>query len=93
MYNAIYNRFLDQSIQVRESTVDLIGKYIILRPEYISQYYSIIEDRILDTGLSVRKRVVKILHEICSKLPKSDITAKICVQLVSRINDEESIRV
>lgn len=40
------NRFLDQSIAVREAAVDLIGKYVLSKPELIDQYYNMIVDRI-----------------------------------------------
>lgn len=46
-----------------------------------------------DTGLSVRKRVIKILRDLCLQDPRQPLTAEICCKLVSRIGDEESIRV
>lgn len=91
--NAVKSRFQDQSISVREAAVDLVGKYASSKIEFIEKYYSIIVERILDKGVSVRKRVVRILRDICVKQPNHSLVPKICVQLVTRINDEESIRV
>ena len=90
--NAVHKRFLDQSIAVRDAAVELIGKYILERPEFIPQYFSMIMDRSLDRGISVRKRVIKILGDICLADPAGQFTSQICIKLASRINDEESIR-
>lgn len=92
MRNAVQCRFLDTSISVREATVELVGKYVIDRPEFVSQYYSMIAERIADTGVSVRKRVVKILRDICLMQPNHPLTSQICIELVSAINDEDSIK-
>ena len=55
-------------------------------------FYRIITDRILDTGVSVRKRVIKILKEICLEFPTYDKIPEISVKMIRRINDEEGIR-
>ena len=53
-----------------------------------------IVDRIADTGTSVRKSVIKILMNICLKSENKEdpLINEICCQLVTRINDEESIK-
>lgn len=52
-----------------------------------------ISERILDVGLSVRKRVISISNKICTQQPNHPIVTKILLALISRINDEEqSIR-
>merc|ERR1712130_612124 len=48
---------------VREAAVDLVGKFILHRAELIDKYYEMLLLRILDTGVSVRKRVIKILKD------------------------------
>lgn len=64
-----------------------------LRPEFAEQYYDMISERILDVGLSVRKRVITISNKICTQQPNHPIVTKILLALISRINDEEqSIR-
>ncbi|KYQ93352.1 nipped-B protein [Tieghemostelium lacteum] len=92
VHNAIKNRFVDESISVREHTVDLIGKYILIKPELTFKYIDLICDRISDKGISVRKRVVKTLNEICTSQPNHPKLPEICRILVSRINDDDSIR-
>ena len=56
----------DSSIAVRESVLDLLGEYLRLKPELITQYYATIASRLSDPGVSVRKRVIKILREVCT---------------------------
>lgn len=62
MQLGVHHSFLDQSTSVREAAVDLVGKFILLRPELIDKYYQMLSVRILDTGVSVRKRVIKVYH-------------------------------
>ena len=45
--------------------LDLLGAYLVQRPEYVQKYYAIIASRLTDPGVSVRKRVIKILKHIC----------------------------
>lgn len=47
MQIGVSQRFLDQSISVREAAVDLIGKYVLTSPELINQYYQLLSERIL----------------------------------------------
>lgn len=46
-----------------------------------------------DTGISVRKRVIKIFRDIC--LEHTDFTKipEMCVKMIRRVNDEEGIKV
>lgn len=45
-----------------------------------------------DTGVSVRKRVIKILRDICIEYPDFERIPEICVKMIRRVNDEESIQ-
>ncbi|KAI8434987.1 hypothetical protein MSG28_003433 [Choristoneura fumiferana] len=45
-----------------------------------------------DTGVSVRKRVIKILKDICTECPEFPKIPEICVKMIRRVNDEEGIR-
>ena len=65
MQQGVQARFLDQANSVREAAVDLIGRFIMIRPSLTEKYYPMIMERILDTGVSVRKRVIKILRYCC----------------------------
>jgi cohesin loading factor subunit SCC2 len=44
---AVKGRFWDNAISVRSAAVDLVGKYVLERPEFASQYYPMIAERIL----------------------------------------------
>ena len=41
----------------------------------------------------MRKRVIKILKDICVNQPEFDKITEICVKMIRRINDEEGIKV
>ncbi|GAM28463.1 hypothetical protein SAMD00019534_116390 [Acytostelium subglobosum LB1] len=92
VHASIKNRFSDDAISVREHTVDLIGKYILLKPELTWGYIDLIAERIADKGISVRKRVVKTLHDVCLAHIQHPKIPYICKILVGRISDEESIK-
>lgn len=46
-----------------------------------------------DTGISVRKRVIKILRDICLEQPTFSKITEMCVRMIRRVNDEEGIKV
>uniref|UniRef100_A0A336LQA0 Nipped-B protein n=1 Tax=Culicoides sonorensis TaxID=179676 RepID=A0A336LQA0_CULSO len=92
MQIGVAQKLLDTAISVREAAVDLIGKYILSDVELVDQYYDMLSKRILDTGVSVRKRVIKILRDICAEFPAHDKIPDICVKMIRRVNDEEGIQ-
>ena len=92
MQRGVNFSFLDQATMVREAAVDLIGKFVMHKKELIDKYYQMLLNRILDTGVSVRKRVIKILKDICLEYPDYEKIPEICVKMIRRINDEEGIR-
>jgi hypothetical protein len=47
MQRGVHGRLLDQSTSVREAAVELVGKFILIRPELTSNYYDMLSDRIL----------------------------------------------
>ncbi|XP_046988628.1 nipped-B-like protein A [Schistocerca americana] len=77
------------STLVREKTIDLIGKFILTQPDNFERYYDCIMHFIQDSGLSVRKRVIKIMEEICEKISDHHKIPKICAKVMERIYDEE----
>ncbi|KIY69312.1 hypothetical protein CYLTODRAFT_436196 [Cylindrobasidium torrendii FP15055 ss-10] len=90
---AIDSHLLDNSPAVRDAAIELIGKYMVESPEVAEIYYKPIADRIIDTGLSVRKRVIKLLKEFYAVTQDTKRQADICCRLVVRIFDEdESVR-
>lgn len=46
-----------------------------------------------DSGVSVRKRVIKILKDICVMQPEFPKINDICVRIIRRVSDEEAIKV
>ena len=89
---AVSNLCLDASASVREAAVDLIGKCILSKHDLITCYYETLSNRILDTAVSVRKRVIKILKDLCYDYPEYDCIPEICLKMMQRVNDEEVIR-
>ena len=57
MKQAVGERRLDQAVSVRQAVMDLVGKYILYKPEFAPQYYPLIVDRIA-VGGSFPKRFV-----------------------------------
>lgn len=47
MQRGVHGRFLDHSTSVREAAVELVGKFILIRPELTEQYYEMLSERIL----------------------------------------------
>ncbi|KAJ7211043.1 hypothetical protein B0H12DRAFT_389308 [Mycena haematopus] len=86
---AIESHLLDNSPAVRDAAVELIGKYMIESPEVAGDYYSKIADRMADTGLSVRKRVIKLLKAFYAVIDDNTRKVDICMRLVMRMVDED----
>ncbi|KAL5519986.1 hypothetical protein ACEPAG_1646 [Sanghuangporus baumii] len=87
--HAIESHLLDSSPQVRDAAVELIGKYIVDSPVVAGDYYQKIAERIADTGLSVRKRVIKLLKSFYGVTNSLDRKIDTCSKLVLRMLDED----
>jgi cohesin loading factor subunit SCC2 len=92
VYACVEANFLHPTISVREASVDLIGKFISHKPELTNHYYKLLSDRILDVGVSVRKRVIKIFRDICLNQPEFEALSEVCVKILRRIVDEDNIK-
>uniref|UniRef100_A0A3B4FIE2 Nipped-B protein n=1 Tax=Pundamilia nyererei TaxID=303518 RepID=A0A3B4FIE2_9CICH len=92
MQRGVHCRLMDNSTSVREAAVELLGRFVLSRPELIEQYYDMLIERILDTGISVRKRVIKIMRDICLEQPDFHKITEMCVKMIRRVNDEEGIK-
>ncbi|XP_061784887.1 nipped-B-like protein A isoform X1 [Nerophis lumbriciformis] len=92
MQRGVHGRLMDNSTSVREAAVELLGKFVLSRPQLTEQYYDMLIERILDTGISVRKRVIKILRDICLGQPTFSKITEMCVRMIRRVNDEEGIK-
>ncbi|MGH0126190.1 UNVERIFIED_CONTAM: hypothetical protein FKN15_005586 [Acipenser sinensis] len=93
MQRGVHGRLMDNSTSVREAAVELLGRFVLSRPQLTEQYYDMLIERILDTGISVRKRVIKILRDICLEQPTFSKVTEMCVKMIRRVNDEEGIKV
>lgn len=82
-------RISDSSPQVRDVAIDLLGKHISANPHSGVQYYPELQARILDTGLSVRKRVLRLCKELYMKHADPPLRIDIARQFLGRIHDEE----
>ncbi|XP_017585722.1 PREDICTED: nipped-B-like protein isoform X3 [Corvus brachyrhynchos] len=92
MQRGVHGRLMDNSTSVREAAVELLGRFVLCRPQLAEQYYDMLIERILDTGISVRKRVIKILRDICIEQPTFPKITEMCVKMIRRVNDEEGIK-
>lgn len=87
-------RISDPSPAVREAAIDLVAKHIASDPILGKEYYEVMRARINDTGLGVRKRVIRLLKDIYSRSDDRIMQAEIAGSILSRITDEEhSVRV
>ncbi|OMJ22470.1 Nipped-B-like protein A [Smittium culicis] len=85
----IKTRLRDVSPLVRESAVELLGKFLFWDNELMDQYFRTVCSRIVDKGPLVRKRVLKILKDIYFKTNNIQYQTEICFQLFMRLKDEE----
>ncbi|KAG5653655.1 hypothetical protein H0H81_011615 [Sphagnurus paluster] len=86
---SIESHLLDSSPAVRDAAVELIGKYMIDSPEVAGDYYQKIADRIADTGLGVRKRVIKLLKSFYTVTEDTSRRIDITTRIVLRMLDED----
>ncbi|KAJ3560203.1 hypothetical protein NP233_g10992 [Leucocoprinus birnbaumii] len=85
----IESHLLDNSPAVRDAAVELIGKYMIDSPEVAGDYYQKVADRMADTGLSVRKRVIKLLKSFYTVTQDTARKTDIAIRMVCRMMDED----
>ena len=88
----VESRMFDTAATIRETAIEMIGKYSVLHPEHLEQYRQILIKRLLDTAPSVRKRAIKVLHDFCVQWPDNDQCAGICSNIIKRISDEDAIK-
>uniref|UniRef100_A0A1I7TG73 Nipped-B protein n=1 Tax=Caenorhabditis tropicalis TaxID=1561998 RepID=A0A1I7TG73_9PELO len=89
---AVHTRMVDSHAQVRESAVELIGRFVLYDEEYVRKYYNQIAERILDTGVAVRKRVIRIMREICERFPTFEMIPDMLARMIRRVTDEEGVK-
>ncbi|WVQ82810.1 hypothetical protein IAT38_004942 [Cryptococcus sp. DSM 104549] len=86
---ALEERLSDASPAVRDAAVELVGKYLVQKPKLAMEYYPHIAQRTMDTGLSVRKRVIKLLRGIFSTTGQRSIQVDICCKIIVLASDKD----
>lgn len=64
--------------------------FVLLTRLLVVQYFEKLAERIKDTGVSVRKRAIKIIRDMCTSNSNFSELTTACVEIISRVNDEES---
>ncbi|GAA6048643.1 hypothetical protein JCM3770_001996 [Rhodotorula araucariae] len=86
---SIENRMLDSSPQVRDAAIELVGKYVVGRPDLAVQYLPRLGERLSDTGLGVRRRVIKLLRVLYGTVREEEHRVDISRKLAYRVFDED----
>ncbi|XVE68278.1 hypothetical protein DITRI_Ditri09bG0054800 [Diplodiscus trichospermus] len=87
---AVEGRFCDSAISVREAALELVGRHIASHPDVGLKYFEKVAERIKDTGVSVRKRAIRIIRDMCNTNPNFSGFASACIEIISRVSDDES---
>eukprot|EP00963_Diacronema_lutheri_P003404 scaffold282_cov345-Pavlova_lutheri.AAC.18 len=86
----IESSFKDDSISVREAALELLGRHAINCPDYAEKYFQVISGCIDDIGVSVRKRVLRVLRELCMRpLPGFTYSIDALACILSKVHDRE----
>ncbi|CAL2258840.1 unnamed protein product [Prunus armeniaca] len=84
--SAVEGRFCDSAISVREAALELVGRHIASHPDVGLK----VAERMKDTGVSVRKRSIKIIRDVCVSNANFSEFTKACIAIISRTGDDES---
>ena len=88
-------RFSDESISVREAAVALVGSYVVHTPAVANTYHRAFLDALNDSGLSVKKRTVKIMQDILTSNPAYKGRASACsamLGLAANPKEDDAVR-
>lgn len=88
--SAVEGRFCDSAISVREAALELVGRHIASHPDVGLKYFEKVAERIKDTGVSVRKRAIKIIRDMCTSNANFSEFTRACIEIISRVSDDES---
>lgn len=92
MQENVKQAILDQAISVRQKTVEVIGICVLNRPRLIDHYYDFLLMGLRDNGVSVRKRCIQIMRDICIGLPNLGKRPEMCIEMMKRANEDDSVR-
>ncbi|KAM3760976.1 hypothetical protein ACB098_01G233000 [Castanea mollissima] len=87
---AVEGRFCDSAISAREAALELVGRHISSHPDVGLKYFEKVAERIKDTGVSVRKRAIKIIRDMCTSNANFSEFTNACIEILSRVSDDES---
>ncbi|XP_031407003.1 sister chromatid cohesion protein SCC2 isoform X3 [Punica granatum] len=87
---AVEGRFCDSAISVREAALELVGRHIASHPDVGLKYFEKVAERIKDTGVSVRKRAIKIIRDMCTASDNFSEFTSACIEIIVRVTDDES---
>lgn len=87
---AVEGRFCDSAISVREAALELVGRHIASHPDVGVKYFEKVAERIKDTGVSVRKRAIKIVRDMCTSNTNFSGFTSACIEIISRVSDDEA---
>ncbi|XP_047165717.1 sister chromatid cohesion protein SCC2 isoform X1 [Vigna umbellata] len=88
--SAVEGRFCDSAISVREAALELVGRHIASHPDVGFKYFEKIAERIKDTGVSVRKRAIKIIRDMCTSDANFSGFTRACTEIITRVSDDEA---
>ncbi|GAN03777.1 hypothetical protein MAM1_0047d03232 [Mucor ambiguus] len=86
---SVVQRIHDSSPSVRDAAVDVVAKYLGRLDHVPMNLYEVVSARIMDTAVTVRKRLVKLLREFYFKLTDHGIKIDVASKLMLRIGDNE----
>ncbi|PWN32821.1 uncharacterized protein FA14DRAFT_162087 [Meira miltonrushii] len=86
---AIQRCLLDESVNVRDNAVGLLGKFVLNNPNYIEPLLPSLKAKIEDTGLLVRKRVLRLMGDIYHKTQNETVKSACAIEIVRCVHDEE----
>lgn len=93
--SSVILRLTDDSISVREAALSLIGSFVVQSPSLAMVYHQALLKCLEDSGVSVRKRAVRIFESILSVHPAYKGRATALSAMLKRAIDpkeEESVR-
>ncbi|KAI9243867.1 sister chromatid cohesion C-terminus-domain-containing protein [Sporodiniella umbellata] len=86
---SVVQRIHDTSPSVRDAAVEVIAKYLSQQTDVSLELYRWVSSRIMDTAVTVRKRLVKLLGELYFRFSDTHVQKDMASKLMMRLNDNE----
>ena len=74
---------------VIDATLELLLKVLELKPEYISEYYEIIIQKVSESSINVKRKSINLISYMFKNLDDIKIKAKLIVSLLGQLDEEE----